>query len=116
MQVSFCRPEMWSLLTPAQVADLTCAIAKAYSLSLNQVYLGVYYDSEISFNFPLTRMSDVFEIATIFNQESVLDWQYSQGTNTFNWDKAYKPNPFFDNSLDLDYEKILRKARGESDE
>lgn len=116
LQVSFCRPEMWSLLTPAQVADLTCAIAKAYSLSLNQVYLGIYKDSEISFNFPLTRMSDVLEIAAMFNQESVLDWQYSQGTNTFDWDKAYKLNPFFDDSLDLDYEKILQKIGGESDE
>ncbi len=116
LQVSFCRPEMWSLLTPTQVADLTCAIAKAYSLSLNQVYLGVYKDSEISFNFPLTRMDDVLEIAAMFNQESVLDWQYSQGTNIFDWDKAFKPNPFFDDSLDLDYEKILRKVGGESDE
>ena len=116
LQVSFCRPEMWSLLTPAQVADLTCAIAKAYSLSLNQVYLGIYKDSEISFNFPLTRMDDVLEIAAMFNQESVLDWQYNQGTNTFDWDKAFKLNPFFDDSLDLDYEKILQKIGGESDE
>lgn len=116
LQVSFCRPEIWSSLTPEQIARLTCDIVEAYSLSPNQVYLGIYGDSEISFNFPGEQESDVDEIAAMFNQESVFDWRYKQGGEVLDWDKACKPNPFYNEYATLDYEMVLQKIGGENDE
>lgn len=102
-QFSFVRDEAFSQLNDESWDFLTEYLVKETG---SEEYIGVYGGkAETSF---FTKEKEIaLQYATIFNQESILDWQAL--ANGKSWEEYYILSPTYNESAKVDYVKIINE-------
>jgi len=109
-QVSFVRPEAFDKLTDEQWDELSNHLAEKYG---SKEHIGVYGGvAETSFR--VNSLEDARELMYDFNQESILIWENKHLIGTDEDYKAFIVNPRFNENLEVNYERVMRKIRENS--